>query len=725
MPGTDGGTADSDLRVKRPEVYRAWTTPFRFVLMLSFMSVAIGLSGALIWINVTRVQAQIETSTAERMESLQRLASSVFGDRVRGVRLVQSVLAANPHFDRSNLNSREASVRAARTLAEATAENENITSMFVGYPDGAFIMASKVDRLVNSGENPSPHTETEPGIVDAARHNATFAIRRITSSDTERSDEWIYLDADSDVLSVHVATLADRYDPREREWYVDAQETDEFILTEPYRFATSGLTGITFAAPMFDKAVIGADVRAEFLESLLNDHAITRTSRSALMTGSGRFLAASVGDTSGDVAGVEASEDPVLDRLSSILANDEVNTADRSEGHTPRFDLNGESYVYGMATIWRGARRRVRHVSAAPVSELNTDLEQLLSVSVPFAMLGVAIAAVISIFLGSLLSAPLRRLSEVGSQIATFNFDNTFHVSDSRILEVEDLSESLDEMRQALSLYGRYLPSGIVRQSLHSPRFGRIGGQRREISVLFSDVEGFTTLSEHIDANLLLELVSDYFECTTRAVNKYDGVIDKFIGDGVMALWNGIESQQDHATRACAAALDARRRIAGFNAQSDRAGRPRMRTRFGIHCGECAVGNVGSSDRMNFTALGNTVNIASRLEGGNKRFGTEILVSESVRDNAQDRFAFRSLGGITLRGTSSELQVFELVGEWKHLNSELHPRILTLWQKGLNSYRQGELAKAERVFRWFHTRDASDGPAKYFLDLITGSSDHR
>ncbi len=148
----------------------------------------------------------------------------------------------------------------------------------------------------------------------------------------------------------------------------------------------------------------------------------------------------------------------------------------------------------------------------------------------------------------------------------------------------------------------------------------------------------------------------------TEAFLAEGGTIDKFIGDAVMVFWNAPNAQPDHVERACRAALRARRACEALNSQFETEGLETFFTRFGIHVGEAVVGNLGSSERMNYTALGNTVNLAARLEGLNKQFGTVILVSEAVQLRARHSFQFRAFESVIAKGMTKKTRVFELVG---------------------------------------------------------------
>ncbi|HSD26681.1 MAG TPA: adenylate/guanylate cyclase domain-containing protein, partial [Vicinamibacteria bacterium] len=223
--------------------------------------------------------------------------------------------------------------------------------------------------------------------------------------------------------------------------------------------------------------------------------------------------------------------------------------------------------------------------------------------------------------------------------------DFDFAPADARspFRDLDQVLRDLEQAKTALRALGRYVPVDLVRQLYRSGREPKLGGEIRELTVLFTDIEGFTALAETLSPDRLARALGRYFEVMTSAVHASGGIVDKYIGDAVMALWNAPEPLPDHAARACAAALAGREATRRLMASAEWEGLPALRTRFGLHRGEVMVGHFGSPDRIAYTAVGDAVNLASRLEGQNRAYGTAILVSQAVREAAGDTFAFRLL----------------------------------------------------------------------------------
>jgi adenylate cyclase len=232
----------------------------------------------------------------------------------------------------------------------------------------------------------------------------------------------------------------------------------------------------------------------------------------------------------------------------------------------------------------------------------------------------------------------------------------------SRIKEIHELGSTVNLAQRTIRSFARFVPKEIVRGVMDNSVSTELGGVRQEVTVVFTDVRDFATIAESADPDMLMRQMSRYFSVLTEAFLAEGGTVDKFIGDAVMVFWNAPNPQPDHIERACRAVLAGRMACEKLNAQFEAEGLKPFFTRFGIHVGEAVVGNLGSTERMNYTALGNTVNLAARLEGLNKEFGTAILVSEGVYLRVQHCFQFRPLESVVFKGMTKGTRIFELVG---------------------------------------------------------------
>jgi adenylate cyclase len=257
------------------------------------------------------------------------------------------------------------------------------------------------------------------------------------------------------------------------------------------------------------------------------------------------------------------------------------------------------------------------------------------------------------------MSRSLKEITVEAGKLQTMAAPNPLPVA-SYIKEIQELGTTVNLAQHAIWSFAHFVPKEIVRGLLDKSISTVLGGVRQEITIVFTDVRGFTTIAESADPDVLMRQTSRYFTALTEAFLAEGGTVDKFIGDAVMVFWNAPHRQSDHVARACRAVLSARKANEQLNKKFEAEGLPPFITRFGIHVAEAVVGNLGSDERMEYTALGTAVNLTSRLEGLNKQYGTTILVSEQVYSRAQGSFAFRSIDTVVAKGMTTETRVYEL-----------------------------------------------------------------
>jgi len=211
------------------------------------------------------------------------------------------------------------------------------------------------------------------------------------------------------------------------------------------------------------------------------------------------------------------------------------------------------------------------------------------------------------------------------------------------------------------SQFRLYVPPVVVDEILRDPAKLALGGIRKEVTVMFSDIRGFTTMSEQMEPEEVVGMLNEYFTAMTEVIFEYGGTLDKFIGDAIMAIFGAPADQPDHAERAVLCAIEMQRTLRRLSEFWERRGRPSFRMGIGIHTGEAVVGNVGSRMRLQYTAIGDNVNLAQRVEELTKEFGTDILITEATYRRVEDLVEARDLGEVRVRGRREPVRVFEVL----------------------------------------------------------------
>ena len=254
--------------------------------------------------------------------------------------------------------------------------------------------------------------------------------------------------------------------------------------------------------------------------------------------------------------------------------------------------------------------------------------------------------------------------------------------------------------------FEHYLPPAVIAQMLESDTLPKLGGERRELTVLFTDVAGFTTLSESIPPEFLATLCIDYFDGVCGAIFEQGGMVNEFIGDAVLAFFNAPLAQPDHADRAVSAALAVEKFASRFSAEQKSRGVDFGHTRIGVHSGEAIVGNVGTRSRLKYSALGDMLNTGSRLEGLNKTIGSRICVSGETVGRSK-RHRFRPVGTFVVKGRHGGTEVFEPLGAADQASDRLDR-----YDAAFRALKAG-LPEAAEMFAELH-RDYSDDPCISF-----------
>jgi adenylate cyclase len=279
------------------------------------------------------------------------------------------------------------------------------------------------------------------------------------------------------------------------------------------------------------------------------------------------------------------------------------------------------------------------------------------------------------------------------------------------ITEIDTMQGSFDAMKTSLQNFRRYVPADLVSQLVSQKQEASLGGQCRQLTILFSDIANFTAISEHLEPGVLVQDLCEYFTIISRAILAQKGTLDKYIGDSVMAFWGAPVDLDNHAYHACLAAVTGQDQLARLFRQWENHGKQRFTTRIGIHTAEVVVGNMGYEERLNYTVIGDGVNLCSRLEGLNKVYGTGTLVSHATAALVRDHFEFRHVDRVAVQGKTEGVEVFELLALKDDLPVTLR-KLMDVYENGLAVYRQRDWKFALQHFNTVLKYRPSDGPSR-------------
>ncbi len=356
--------------------------------------------------------------------------------------------------------------------------------------------------------------------------------------------------------------------------------------------------------------------------------------------------------------------DPVLARLWTAEQPAQISVPMRNGLKARIVDLEGETYVVLFRALTGFGKPAWLVGSYAPVGDAASQLQRL--GLMPWIGLGIlAVALALAVWLGRGLSRPILELASAARQIRYLNLDGAPTIGRSRFREVNEAANAFNAMIGGLRWFETYVPRSLVRRLIARGGEDPEQSEEREVTVLFTDIVGFTAFAEELPAPAVAAFLNEHFTLVAGCIEAEGGTVDKYMGDALMAFWGAPERQADHAERACRAALAIARAVEADNARRRNAGLPPIGLRIGMHSGPVIVGNIGAPGRVNYTIIGDVVNTAERLEGLARELlrqdtGVSTLVSGDTADRIGPGYDLSPVGSQHLRGRHEPISVFHL-----------------------------------------------------------------
>jgi adenylate cyclase len=443
------------------------------------------------------------------------------------------------------------------------------------------------------------------------------------------------------------------YDPRTRPWYQQAVARQRRTWTDPYIFYGENIPGITCAAPVYDAhGVLRGVVTADFgLDSL---SAFARTLR--ISPHAEVFVYTERGAVVAHPTAPLVLREPALRLADRAEIADPVARAFFGAAGRGSFAIGDTDYLAAALPFSPDADLVWNVAIVAPEADFMGDLQRANRNNLAIAAAIVLLALAVAMTFARHVARPLMFLAREMDRVGRFELDGDDPES-SVYAEISRMNRTLAAMRRGLTSFAAYVPRELVRAVLASGQRAELGGTTKCMTVFFSDLAGFTTLSESMRPDELVEMLGGYFEEMSRVISGHRGTIDKFIGDAIMAFWNAPADESEHAALACEAALDCQAKLAAMKRADPALGG--LSARIGVATGDVLVGNIGSPHRMNYTVMGDTANLASRLEGLGKRYGTAILVSEACYLAARGRVVMRAIDVVAVKGKRIGTRIYE------------------------------------------------------------------
>ena len=503
------------------------------------------------------------------------------------------------------------------------------------------------------------------------------------------------------------------YDPRTRPWFIGAQN----LLNEPwigvYKFYGLTKQGITISFPIYaNKKLVGiaaADLNIDLIENELKKYSISNQGIVFIINSHQQLIANGKGlyknNSLDDMPTVSTINNPLISTAYQIYKTTGKNNFSFTSQKI-HYIANFKPYGFSKSEHWDIVTILPDEVFIGSIQRANQN-------TLFFSTIMLILGLVLIIFSSHKISKPIIRLAHETRKIIKFRFDEPIKIK-THIYEIQVMIDALNTTKSALSSFSKYVPKVLVEQLLQNKIIAQVGGKKQNISILFTDIANFTQISEQEDPELLMIHFSEYLNTLTQCIQQHHGNIDKYIGDAIMAFWGAPLDDPDHVMHACEAILACKRETYRMNEAWAAAGKPVLLTRFGLHTGIAIVGNLGSSDRLNYTAIGDTVNIAARLETLNKTYGTDIIVSEAIYEACADKFLFRPIDNVKVRGRKHMTAIYELIAKKAESSSE-QLQLSELTFEAYNAYHRNDIASATKLYTIILEKFPNDEIAQIYL----------
>jgi adenylate cyclase len=438
------------------------------------------------------------------------------------------------------------------------------------------------------------------------------------------------------------------YDPRTRPYYKLAAAAQTGVWTPPYVFAEK-VPGVTYALALRKQGAVEGVFTIDFdlarLSELARSLQFSEHGRVAFTTTDGTLLA-----HPSEPVVREGASAPELVKVTEV-ADRPLAAATASSGASS-LELGGETYLARTVPIQMAGWQVTAY---APESDFTGTMRRRVVTPLVISFVAVVLALGAALLLARRISGPLIALSGEMTKVGKLELEER-PVQHSMFREIDMMNTSLAHMKSSLRSFARYVPKDLVRLLLESGNDADLTGEVRELTIFFSDLAGFTSLSETRAPDELVRFLGEYFDSMSGIIMDERGTVDKYMGDGIMAFWGAPTRVENHAARACIATLRCQRRVKELSRDG-----AVLTTRIGLATGSVLVGNIGSTERMNYTVMGDIANLASRLEGLNKQYGTDSMISEETYEQAKAEIVARPIDVVAVKGKKKGVKVSEVL----------------------------------------------------------------
>lgn len=629
-----------------------------FNIITAFLALLIGSNGLIICYSYFTNRAAVMNFSHSIMKEISEKAiakSTSYLASARNVTVLSQRMITKPEEI-----DMESNPKLYEYLANVLSEYPHVDSMYAG--------SEKGDLLYVEMLNPAREYFFKNDAAKRIPGNIKFIVQTIKRSIAEPLQTFYYLDATKHVLFKEHISKFD-FDPRTREWYTNVAQSRKFNWSGIYIFATYNVPGITASAPLSSGdtngdsffGVIGADLTLGGYSQFLAASQLSKESLVFIFNDVGEVIAHPDPKKGLLVQGSDIKAQMVqgIDRKEVVKAYDLFS---KTKNSLITFEESGTEYVGSFTSFPSDFPYEWYLCIVAPSDEFVGVINKSYQHNLMMAITILILSGFFIYYLSRRISKPIVYLSQEIKRLQNFDMSGSLDFT-SNVSEIQSIRDAMASLKKSLNSFGKFMPKALVQKLIAKGVDIKLGGKEKELSLFFSDIVSFTSISESMGAEKLALHLSEYLNELSHIIMETDGTIDKYIGDAIMAFWGAPINDQNHAFHACHAALMCQKRLVELNRKWTLEGKPVFLTRIGLHAQNVIVGNIGSEERMNYTVLGDGVNLAARLEGVNKLYGTNIMASGAMYEKLKNKFLFRPVDVVAVKGKNESVIIYELMAQ--------------------------------------------------------------
>lgn len=499
--------------------------------------------------------------------------------------------------------------------------------------------------------------------------------------------------------------LPEKLYPPTRSWFMAAVKNKKNILSDPFIYFYNKATVIVLAGnPIYKKTdgsllgVLGFPIMLSHISDFIATLKLTQNTEILIIDDKDNVIAAKELQ---HFAGSQLPKIPDIE-FSRTWISKAINLYKVSKKEIFFFDSNNQKYLAYFKSLPVSIDSQWNIAIILPFSDLTGGLTKNLIISMLIAVLILIFGVFLAWIASKAISKPIVNLANRVDFIKNLEFKESVVPnagSGTNIKEIHHMENSFAAMEQSIKSFVRYIPFSLAKILISSGKVAEVGGEYKRITLMFTDIYDFTLLSEDMHPRKLTSFLSEYFEAMTKVVLANSGTLDNYIGDGIMAFWGAPLNDEDHALHACRSALLMLEALSELNKNWQVANKPNVSIRIGINTGDVVVGNIGSEEKLSYTAIGDSVNVSNRLQDLNKVYGTIILVGQMTYELIKDSkdLAFRFIDFTAVRGKHEFIRVYELLAGTHPLREQLEKYNID-FKDAFDAYQKGNWSQAITLF---------------------------